>query len=79
MVVTAHDAYSFLFSWELMSVSSFVLILFDAQSKQVRKAALSYLVMMHVGFISSLWLSLFCGHRRAALHWIHWESYFAFQ
>ncbi len=51
MVVTARDAYGFLFSWELMSVTSFVLILLDADRKEVRKAALSYLVMMHVGFV----------------------------
>ncbi|MCC8036438.1 MAG: NADH-quinone oxidoreductase subunit E [Rikenellaceae bacterium] len=50
-VVTARDGYGFLFSWELMSVSSFILILFDARRPEVRRAALSYIVMMHVGFV----------------------------
>ncbi|MCD8072388.1 MAG: NADH-quinone oxidoreductase subunit E [Alistipes sp.] len=51
MVFTVRDIYGFLFSWELMSVSSFILILFDAQRPEVRRAALSYIVMMHVGFV----------------------------
>ncbi|MCD7969566.1 MAG: NADH-quinone oxidoreductase subunit E [Alistipes sp.] len=51
MVVTARDAYGFLFSWELMSVTSFILILFDAGRPEVRRAALSYIVMMHIGFV----------------------------
>ena len=47
-VVTASGGYTFLFWWELMTLSSFVLILFDAERKEVLKAALTYLVMMHL-------------------------------
>ncbi len=43
--------YGFLICWELMTLSSFILILFEGAKAQVRKAALSYLVMMHVGFV----------------------------
>lgn len=50
-VVMARDAFSFLFSWEMMTVSSFVLILFDAERREVRRAALSYLILMHIGFV----------------------------
>lgn len=50
-VVISRDAFGFLFSWELMTISSFLLILFDAQRNSVRRAALNYLVIMHVGFI----------------------------
>lgn len=50
-VVLAVDAFSFLFSWEMMTISSFVLILFDAEKREVRRAAISYLILMHVGFI----------------------------
>lgn len=50
-VVTSDGGYSFLFFWELMTVASFILILFDAERREVRRAALSYLIMMHVGFV----------------------------
>ena len=53
-VVTAGGGYTFLFWWELMTLSSFLLILFDAERKEVLKAALTYLVMMHIGFFALL-------------------------
>lgn len=50
-VVASDGGYSFLFFWELMTVASFLLILFDAERQEVRRAALSYLIMMHIGFV----------------------------
>lgn len=50
-VVCSDGGWSFLFFWELMTVASFLLILFDAERPEVRRAALSYLIMMHVGFV----------------------------
>lgn len=50
-VVCSDGGLSFLFFWELMTVASFLLILFDAERPEVRRAALSYLIMMHVGFV----------------------------
>ena len=50
-VVISSGGFSFLLAWELMTIASFVLILFDAQRAEVLRAALTYLVMMHVGFI----------------------------
>ena len=50
-VVTTDGGYTFLFFWELMTIASFILILFDAQRPEVMKAALGYLVMMHIGFL----------------------------
>ncbi len=50
-VVVADGGYTFLFFWELMTIASFLLILFDAQKAEVTRAALSYLVMMHIGFL----------------------------
>ncbi len=49
-VVPRKADFSFLFFWELMTVASFLLILFDAQRREVRRAALAYVIMMHVGF-----------------------------
>lgn len=49
-VVLCDGGYTFLFAWELMTIASFILILFDAQRKEVLRAALTYLILMHVGF-----------------------------
>ena len=50
-VVCSDGGFSFLFFWELMTVASFLLILYDAQRREVARAALAYLIMMHIGFI----------------------------
>ena len=51
LVVMSSGGFSFLFSWELMTIASFILILFEADRHDVRRAALNYLVMMHIGFM----------------------------
>lgn len=51
LVVMADGGFLFLFAWEMMTIASFLLILFDAQRPEVLRAALAYLVMMHIGFI----------------------------
>ena len=51
LVVISSGGFSFLFSWELMTIASFILILFDAERQQVLRAALAYLIMMHIGFV----------------------------
>lgn len=50
-VVVSDGGFSFLMAWELMTIASFLLILFEAERREVRRAALNYLVMMHIGFI----------------------------
>lgn len=49
-VVTAAGDYAFLFWWELMTLSSFLLVMFDSGKKEVLHAAVGYLVLMHIGF-----------------------------
>ena len=51
LVVVTSGGFSFLFSWELMTIASFILILFEAERQEVRRAALNYLVIMHIGFM----------------------------
>jgi len=50
-VVTAGNAMIFLFFWELMSLSSWQLILTEAKSKSTTDAARFYFFMTHFGFI----------------------------
>ena len=70
-VVTSEGGFSFLFFWELMTVASFLLILFDAKRREVRRAALAYVIMMHVGFalllIGFVRLDSVCGSADFAL------------
>ena len=51
LVVVSSGGFSFLFAWELMTIASFMLILFEVDRQEVRRAALNYLVMMHIGFL----------------------------
>ena len=68
-VVTSEGGFSFLFFWELMTVASFLLILFDAERREVRRAALAYVIMMHVGLllIGFVRLDSVCGSADFAL------------
>lgn len=59
LVVISQNVLFFLISWEIMSFSSFVLMLFEDNEKKVRQTAIHYLIMMHVcvvflilGFVS---------------------------
>lgn len=51
LVLTMRTGFGFLFSWELMTVSSFLLVLFYGEKAPVRRAAMNYLILMHVGFV----------------------------
>jgi len=51
MVAVLREGTFFLLAWEMMSVSSFVLILFEAGKTETRLIALNYLIQMHVGFV----------------------------
>jgi formate hydrogenlyase subunit 3/multisubunit Na+/H+ antiporter MnhD subunit len=49
IVFTARDAVLFLVAWEVMAASSFVLVAFEHDRLEVRRAGLVYLVASHVG------------------------------
>ena len=51
MVVTVQNALFFLIVWEIMSLSSFFLVIFEGDKKEVRKAGIKYLVYMHLSVI----------------------------
>ena len=60
LVLAAGDAVLFLFAWEVMTVASFVLVTFDDQEAQVRRAGFTFLVASHLGtaFLVALFLLL---------------------
>ena len=50
-VVTVQNALFFLIVWELMSLSSFFLVIFEGEKKEVMSAGIKYLVYMHISVI----------------------------
>jgi formate hydrogenlyase subunit 3/multisubunit Na+/H+ antiporter MnhD subunit len=50
-VVMLQDALGFLLVWELMSLSSFLLVIFESEKPEIIKAGIKYLVQMHIGYL----------------------------
>ena len=50
-VVLFRDGFYFLIAWELMTLSSFVLVIFDFDAKGTMAAGINYLVQMHIGML----------------------------
>lgn len=51
LVVTCQNALFFLIAWEIMSLSSFFLVIFEHEKKEVIKAGIKYLVFMHISVL----------------------------
>lgn len=49
LVVTANNAVMFLIVWELMSVISYFLVVYEHEKPETRKAGFIYIVMTHIG------------------------------
>lgn len=60
LVVTARHAVLFLVAWEVMSLASFVLVTFEHEHAEARRAGFVYLVAAHVGtaFLIALFVLL---------------------
>lgn len=50
-VVTIQNALFFLIAWEIMSLSSFFLVIFEDDKKEVLSAGIKYLIYMHISVI----------------------------
>jgi formate hydrogenlyase subunit 3/multisubunit Na+/H+ antiporter MnhD subunit len=50
-VVVCRTGFAFLLAWEAMTLASFLLILFEGEKREIRRAAIGYLVLMHIGFV----------------------------
>jgi formate hydrogenlyase subunit 3/multisubunit Na+/H+ antiporter MnhD subunit len=51
LVTLIRDGFGFIMVWEIMTISSFILVIFDFDAKGTIKAGISYLVQMHVGML----------------------------
>jgi len=54
LVVMIKSGLGFLLAWEMMSLSSFFLVIFESKKPDVIKTGISYLVQMHVAFLALL-------------------------
>jgi len=45
------DGLAFLIAWELMAISSFILVIFESDKKETIKIGINYLIQMHVALI----------------------------
>lgn len=50
-VVTVQNALLFLIIWEIMSLSSFFLVIFEDNKKEILSAGINYLIYMHISVI----------------------------
>ena len=51
LVVSLRDALSFLMIWEIMSLSSFFLVIFETEKEETIKIGIKYLIQMHIGVV----------------------------
>lgn len=51
LVVMLRDALAFLVIWEIMSLSSFFLVIFESEKKETLKIGIKYLIQMHIGVV----------------------------
>jgi len=59
LVVTVRNAFYFLMFWELMSLASYFLVVFEHEKPEARKAGMLYLIMTHAGtalIAAAFWL-----------------------
>jgi hydrogenase-4 component B len=50
LVTAVHDGIAFLLSWELMSLFSFILVIFEGEKEKTLRTGINYLLQMHLGF-----------------------------
>jgi len=51
LITMFRDALSFIIIWEIMSLSSFFLVIFDSEKENTIKIGIKYLIQMHIGVI----------------------------
>ncbi|MCK9219576.1 MAG: hypothetical protein M0P47_05960 [Bacteroidales bacterium] len=76
-VLMLRDGLPFLIAWELMAVSSFMLVLFEAEKRKTLKTAVNYLIQMHVGLFLLVIAFLLCEAETGQMSFDSLRSYFS--
>ncbi len=76
LVVLARNAVLFLVAWELMSVSSFFLVLFDREKKEAAKAGMVYLIATHIGTLFLMVMFILLAKNSGSFDFSSWQPAF---
>jgi formate hydrogenlyase subunit 3/multisubunit Na+/H+ antiporter MnhD subunit len=74
LVTTARNGVLFLLAWEIMSLSSFFLVVFEDEREDVRRAGWIYLVATHLGTAFLLVLFVLLGRGSEVLDFAHFKD-----
>lgn len=74
LLVLARNGMLFLLAWEIMSLSSFFLVMFEDDRPEVRQAGLTYLIATHVGTAFLLAMFVLAGHGAQDLDFVRFGS-----
>jgi len=77
LVVMAREGMFFLVVWELMSLFSFLLVIFDAEERMNMKAGINYLIQMHIAFFFLLLAFVGLAHKTGNANFESFRIYFA--
>jgi hydrogenase-4 component B len=77
LVVILRNGFSFLVAWELMAISSFLLVIFEADDRKVLKTGINYLVQMHIGMLFLLIAFLIVGEATGETGFNGLKAYFS--
>ncbi len=66
-VVTSQAVVPFLIAWEVMAVSAFLLVIFESEQAEVRRAGFIYLILTHASTLALLAMFAGWGHGGAEL------------
>src|SRR5688572_30735022 len=79
LVTSLRDGIAFLLAWELMSLFSFILVIFEAQKESTLKTGINYLLQMHFGFALIMIAFLIADNQTGDLSFGGVASYFSSQ
>ncbi len=77
LITCLQDGYSFLIAWEFMTLSSFLLVIFDAEDRTTLKTGVNYLIQMHVGMLFLLIAFLIVGQAAGVTGFGGLKAYFS--
>jgi hydrogenase-4 component B len=77
LVASFQDGLAFLLGWELMSLFSFVLVIFEGEKENTLKTGINYLLQMHLGFALIMFGFLVLQHKTGSMNFAALKVYFS--
>ncbi len=77
LVVMLREGIAFLIAWEIMALSSFFLVIFEAEERKILKTGISYLIQMHIGMFFILIAFLLVQKDTGRMSFDALDSYFS--